>query len=109
MTKRLGIPLGTMTWSRSAWPVRYVESPGVCSTLRTRCTIGRRMSASTRSTGLPPSWDSVIARLVTSEVLPSSGCSDVIINVFGGRSGVEYRMEVRRLRNASAKTDGSSE
>ena len=67
-------------------------------------TLGRRMSPSISSTRWP-SWASEMARLMETVVFPSLGCELLTSKVRGGRSAVESRTEVRKLRNASASAD----
>src|SRR6266700_5151383 len=68
------------------------------------CREGKRKSASTSRT-LWPSCASEIARLQATVVLPSAGCVLVTSSEPGGRSGVESKTEVRRLRNASTRSE----
>src|SRR2546427_3026890 len=67
-------------------------------------TLGRRMSPSISSTRWP-SWASEMARLMETVVFPSLGCELLTSKVRGGRSAVESRTEVRKLRNDSASAD----
>src|SRR6267378_828486 len=66
------------------------------------CKEGERKSASTSKT-LWPSCANEIAKLEATVVFPSAGWVLVTRRELGGRSGVESKTEVRRLRNASPR------
>src|SRR5580658_29120 len=89
------------TFRQSEFPVRKSTSPEELSTPKKSCRLGRRKSASIRSTD-SPSWASESARLAATVVLPSPDWALVTKSDEGGRFAVESSTEVRRPWNASA-------
>ena len=81
--------VGLRVSGSSACPVKKVDRPGAWGRSKISCKFGWRMSPSTKRISPAPSWASVIARLVASDVLPSSDCSEVTRTVLGGCSGAE--------------------
>src|ERR1700694_578013 len=90
-----------MTDLGSTSPTRTALSPAPKSIPRLLEMLGRRRSASTSRTRLP-SCASTIAELMLVVVLPSSGSGLVNKINWGGVSGIERRIEVRRARYDSA-------
>ena len=74
---------------------------------KTRCTLGRRMSASTSSTR-DPFCESTMAVLMLVVVLPSWGRALVIRITFGGAPLEDSRIDVRNARYDSAMSEPAS-
>ena len=89
-------------------PSTSVVRPRSLPTSRTRCSLGRRKSESTRSTERP-NCARLIARLLAIVVFPSKGSALVTTKLRSGLSGDMNVKFVRIIRNVSAAGDiGSS-
>src|SRR4051812_42574260 len=85
-------------------PVRMVLNPERFRNLNVWWMLGRRISASTRST-FPPFCASTIAVLMLVVVLPSCGKALVTIITLGAEPIEDSNIDVRRARYDSATSD----